>query len=96
MLSVWQMEAMQERAAEEEWERLNAPDPLEDKLQQAAEDLKGVLDNIWEAQNSIGLAQAELTGTPMECKLESLIDELEAVSGTLRELKEHWERGERE
>ena len=85
-----------ERSWEQEWERLNAPDPAEDKLKEAAESLGAALDNIDSGLDWLADAISKLEGTPMADKIQSFLDSFESLANDLEGIKDHCERGERE
>ena len=96
-IAAWQdVDAIWEADAAAEWERINAPDPYEKKLIEASKQLKEVLESLGEASGYLVDAQSELEGTPMEDVLGSALNDLEDVICFVNELKQKYERGERE
>lgn len=89
------VDAMWEADAAAEWERLNAPDPYESKLIEAAGQLKEVSESLNKATDYLMEAQAELEGTPMEDVVGSAINDLEDVLCFVNELKDKYARGVR-
>ena len=96
MISGWQIAEMEATDAFQQWEELNAPDPLEASLMGAARSLDGVEDTLIQVIDSISEAMAILSGSSMECKLESVLDSVESVRAEIKQMKTAWERGERE
>ena len=95
-VSEWQAQAMWERNAERKWEELNAPDPLEDRLLQAGEDLSGCLRGMDAAIRDLCAAREELDDTPMGDRLLSLIDSMEDLCIGIRRLQAAFSSGRRE
>ena len=96
MMSGWQVQAMWEADAAAAWERLNEPDPAEDQMKEAAGMISKGLDRIDSGLDWIRDAAYILSGTPMEDKVRSFIDGIEALAVELGMLNQHYERGERE
>ena len=95
----WQVQVMEDRweaQTEARWEALNAPDPAEDQMKEAAESIKTALSNIDNGLDWIADAIAKLDETPMADKLQSLLDDFESLANNLENLKNLYERGERE
>lgn len=92
----WQVQAMWEADAAAEWERINAPDPAEREMKDAAESLQAALDNIDIGLDWIADAVSKLEETPMADKVQSFLDDFEKLANALEVLKDHYERGERE
>ena len=95
----WQVQVMEDRweaQTEARWEALNAPDPAEDQMQEAAESIKTALSNIYNGLDWIADAIAKLDETPMADKLQSFLDDFESLANNLENLKNLYERGERE
>ena len=95
-LSGWQVQAMWEADAAAEWERLNAPDPAEKYLKEAAGDMGKAIDLMDKAENFMVDAISDLDGLPMADKVSSMLDALMDLRIDIRVLKEKYERGERE
>ena len=92
----WQLDLMIENERNRAWEELNAPDPYDSALKDAAKEMeKAIADLNGAIENLVG-ASAELDETPNQPKVDSLIEALEEIGCDLRSMKEHWERGERE
>lgn len=92
----WQVQAMWEADAAAEWERINAPDPAEREMKDAAESLQAALDNIDSGLDWIADAVSKLDELPMADKVQSFLDDFENLANGLETLKDHYERGERE
>lgn len=92
----WQVQAMVEAERADAWESLNAPDPAEDQMKEAAESIKTALSNIGNGLDWIADAIAKLDETPMADKLQSLLDDFESLANNLENLKNLYEKGERE
>ena len=92
----WQVQEMWEQDTAALWERLNAPDPAEKQMKAAAVDMQMANNLIDQAENNLVSAIAELSDTPMEDKVNSLLDALMDLRIEIRLLAEKYERGERE
>jgi len=92
----WQVQAMWEADAAAEWERINAPDPAEREMKDAAESLQAALDNIDSGLDWIADAVSKLDELPMADKVQSFLDDFEKLANALKVLKDHYERGGRE
>lgn len=75
------------------WEDLNAPDPLEKYLMDAAKSLKTALKNLDEAISFVAEGAAALSGTPLEYKVGSFVDDLDGIKADLQKMQENYERG---
>lgn len=75
------------------WEDLNAPDPLEKYLTDAAKSLKGALKNLDEAISLVAEGAAALSGTPLEYVVGSVADDLDGIKADLQKMQENYERG---
>jgi hypothetical protein len=92
----WQVQEMWEADANAAWEALNAPDPAERQMKEAADSLDIALDNIDSGLDWISDAVSKLDELPMADKVQSFLDDFEKLSKALEDLKDHYERGERE
>ena len=79
-----------------EWERINEPDPYENQMKMAARSLDKALDELNDVIGWVQTAEADLQDSPMADKVGSLAQDLDNIYGELRNLKDHYERGERE
>ena len=92
----WQVQAMVEAERANVWEDLYAHDPATERMQEAAESIKTALSNIDNGLDWIADAIAKLDETPMADKLQSFLDDFESLANNLENLKNLYERGERE
>ena len=90
------VDVMWEADAAAEWERINEPDPYENQMKIAARSLDKALDELNDVIGWVQTAEADLHGSPMADKVSSFAQDLDNIYGELRNLKEHYERGERE
>lgn len=96
MLSGWQVQAMKEAEDARIWEELNAPDPAEGLMQEAAQDMKMAVDLMDKAEDCLANAISELDGTPMEYKVTAFLDALMDLRIDIRIMAEKFEKGVRE
>lgn len=92
----WQLDMLNDQISTAAWNRLNAPDPAEKQMKNAAvsmSEASGFLDIVTDRLMD---AAEELKGTPMQDVMLSFVTEIEGTDGKLRELKKKYERGERE
>lgn len=92
----WQVQAMVEADRANAWEGLYAHDPATEQMKEAAESIKTALSNIDNGLDWIADAIAKLDETPMADKLQSFLDDFESLANNLENLKNLYERGERE
>lgn len=92
----WQVQVMWEADTGAAWEALNAPDPAERQMKEAADSLDIALDNIDSGLDWISDAVSKLDELPMANKVQSFLDDFEKLVKDLEVLKDHYERGERE
>lgn len=92
----WQVQAMKEADDARIWEELNAPDPYEKVLKDAATDLEKAVASIRVVLDRLEDASSVLSETPMQAKIDSYIDSLDEIKYDLWAIQSHWERGERE
>lgn len=92
----WQVDQMVENAALALWEELNEPDPAEQEMKEAAVLISSCLKDVSTGLFHLEDAISALDGTPMADKLQSYMDQFDDLVIGLRELREHYERGERE
>lgn len=90
------VDTMWETDAAAEWERLNAPDPAEREMKEAAESLQAALEKIDSGLDYIAEAVAALGELPMSNKVQSFLDDFEKLANGLEDLKDCYERGKRE
>ena len=96
MMNEWQVQEMFERETADLWERLNAPDPDSEMLQNAAQRIKCGLDSIDNGLDWLADAIRVLDGTPMADKVQSFLDSLEKLANDLEELNDKFERGRKD
>ena len=92
----WQVQAMWEADAAAAWEALNAPDPAEREMKDAADSLDVALDKIDDGLDWISDAVSKLGDYPMADKVQSFLNDFQDLVNKLETLKDHYERGERE
>ena len=96
MMSGWQVQAMKEAEDARIWEDLNAPDPAEKEMKEAAGNLGQAFEAIQTGLDYLTDAVITLDGYPMADKVQSFLDDIESLAHGLMGLAEHYERGERE
>ena len=82
----WQVQAMKEAEDARIWEELNAPDPFEEQLKAAAKELRLSIEMIEKVEDDLVEAINELSDTPMEYKVGSLLDEVQGIKGSISRL----------
>lgn len=92
----WEVQEMWEAEAAAEWERINAPDPAEREMEQAAVEMKKGADLIDKAENALLDAVSSLDGYPMADRVESLLNDLMDLRIDIKSLADKYERGLRE
>lgn len=92
----WQVELMVANAASELWESLNEPDALEKELKEAAKELKKGAELIDEGLDRVSDSIAILSETPMADKLQGILETFEGLLYEIGQMRDHFERGERE
>ena len=92
----WEVQEMWEADAAAEWERLNASDPAELEMEQAAVEMKKGADLIDKAENALVDAVSRLDGYPMADRVESLLNDLMDLRVDIESLADKYERGLRE
>ena len=85
--------AMWEADAAAEWERLNADEPVEDKLKGASDAMYSAWEKISDALDYLATAAEKVDETPAYDKVVSLLNDLEDLQCDIHEMKENWERG---
>lgn len=91
--TVQDVDAMWEADAAAEWERLNADDPNEEKLKNAAYELGNAREYMMDALDSIYEAAKEADGTDAYDKIMSLLNDLDDLKGEVYALKEELKGG---
>lgn len=92
----WQVQEMWERDAAAEWERITAPDPCEKQMENAAVGMKDSAKLIDTAENRLINAIRYLRNTPMEDRVNSILNGIMDLRCELEILASKYERGERE
>ena len=78
------------------WEELNAPDPLEAQMKEAARDLRDAVNLMDKAENELSAAVYDLEETELEDAMSDLLEKLMEFRYEVQEIAEKYERGERE
>ena len=91
----YEVQALNEAEDARIWEELNAPDPYEKQMTDAALDMRLAVEMIDKAEDYLAEAVADVSDTPMEDRVASLLDELSDLKYSIRMLQEKYERGER-
>lgn len=95
-MTAWQVEDMVATDRSNAWEELNAPDPLEAYLMDAALSLKKAIESLDKAIDFVAEGAAALVGSPLEYKVGSFVDDLDGIKADLKAMQERYERGCRE
>ena len=96
MLSGWQVQAMKEAEDARIWEELNAPDPAEKQMLEAAVSMKQAEELISKAEDYLVDAECILSEFPMSDKVASLENDLEELRYSIKSLREKYEGGWRD
>ena len=92
----WEVQALKEAEDARIWEELNAPDPLEPQMKEAARDLGLAAGLIDKAEDEISAAVSDLSDTDLESKMSDLLDRLMDFRYEVQEIAEKYRKGERE
>lgn len=92
----WEVQALKEAEDARIWEELNAPDPYEKQMRDAALEMRLAIEQISKAEDYLMDAVADVSETPMEAKVASLLDSLEDLEYSIKALQEKYGKGERE
>lgn len=92
----WEVQALKEAEDARIWEELNAPDPFEKQMRDAALDLSLAIEPIGKAENYLMDAVADVSETPMEEKVAALLEAMEDLECEIKLLQEKYGKGERE
>ena len=92
----WEVQALKEAEDARIWEELNAPDPYEKILKEAAKDLEKARAAFTEAIDRLADASSVVSETPMQKKVDSLYEAAEDLKCEIWSLRMKYERGERE
>ena len=91
----YEVQALKEAEDARIWEELNAPDPFEKQMTDAALDMRLAVEMIGKAEDYLAEAVADVSDTPMEDRVASLLDELSDLKYSIQVLQGKYERGER-
>ena len=94
-MAAWQLDAMKEAQDARAWEALNAPDPAEGRMLEAASSLEVAIKHMKKAADWTQDAAQELKGYPMEDKILSYVVSIETVIENLQVLQEKYRHGDR-
>ena len=75
------------------WEQINMADPNENKLIEAAHSLNIAIEHLNTAVDWVADAAQELSGTTMEDRVMSLVQDIEDIICDLKEMQKRWKRG---
>ena len=78
------------------WEELNAPDPLEKQMKEAAKDLRDAAILMDKAEDEISAAVADLFDTPLEDVMSELLSRLMDFRYEVIKIAENYGKGVRE
>ena len=92
----WEVQALKEAEDARIWEELNAPDPYEKQMRDAAIEMRQAYDQINKAEDFLMEAVAAVSETPMEDKVYSLLEALEDLNCDIKMLQEKYRTGGRE
>ena len=92
----WQIQAMYERDTEALWERISAPDPAEKQMQNASVGMGDASYLMDMAEERMLSAVRYLRNTPMEDKVNDLINALDDLRVEIRSLADKYRKGVRE
>lgn len=92
----WEVQAMKEAEDARIWEELNAPDPLEPQMKEAARDLGLAAGLIDKAEDEISAAVYDLSDTDLESVMSDLLDQLMDFRYTVEKIAENYRKGVRE
>ena len=95
-MTQWQLEAMNCQITTAAWNRLNAPDPAEKAMKSAAVSMTEAAGFLDISTERLMQAAEDLKGTPMQDKVISFVNQIEDLECFIRDLKNKYERGERD
>jgi hypothetical protein len=95
-MTQWQTEIMEENARNTAWEDLNAPDPCEKELKEAARELRLSMEALNSAENYLYDAVSELAETPMADMVQSVVEEMMGLHRVIKQLADLYGKGCRE
>lgn len=91
----WEVQAMKEAEDARIWEELNAPDPYEKQMHEAAREMLHAVEQISKAEDFLVEAAEKVSGEPMEDRILSLLESLEDLECCIKFQQEKYERGDR-
>ena len=91
----YEVQALKEAEDARIWEELNAPDPYEKQMTDAALDMRLAVEMISKAEDYLMDAVSAVSGTPMEDRVSSLLNDLEDLKFSIRMLAENYQKGVR-
>ena len=95
-MNQWQLDLMVETEMARAWAEENAPDPFEDHLKAAGNEIQIAVNLMTYAEDYIVKAMDYLEDTPMEPKVGSFLDSLENLRFEIGKLGRAYAKGERE
>lgn len=95
-MNAWQLDVIKDQMDTEAWRKLNEADPCENVLIASAKDIKEATSFMDIAENRLCEAVVVLSGTPMEDKIASFLNELQDLRIDLQMLAENYAKGVRE
>ena len=78
------------------WENLNAPDPFEKKMKDAALEMRLAVEQVGKAEDYLADAVSCLRETPMEDRVMSFLNDIEDIHIGIMLLAEKYRKGVRE
>lgn len=91
----WQLDLMYENESDRLWEKLNAPDPYEKEMKEAAIDIWDAADKLDSAEEELSAAFADLYDTPLRDSISDYMEKISDIRYELYDLAKKYERGER-
>ena len=91
----YEVQALKEAEDARIWEEINAPDPFERQMTDAALDMRLATAMLDKAEDYLAEAVADVSETPMEDRVASLLNELEDLHFSIRLMAENYEKGVR-
>ena len=91
----WEVQALKEAEDARIWEELNAPDPYEKQMEDSAREMRLAVEMISKAEDYLMDAVSAVSGTPMEDRVSSLLNDLEDLHIAIVLLAEKYQKGVR-
>ena len=91
----WEVQALKEADDARIWEELNAPDPYEKQMEDSAREMRLAVEMINKAEDYLMDAVSSVSGTPMEDRVSSLLNDLEELHIDIVLLAEKYQKGVR-